>query len=79
VLRTGTFVTPVNQLEGILVGAAEVLRAGGALHVPASKAWLDDEELVNASTKGTNTANALATRIDRARSLLSGKPKKSTK
>lgn len=79
VLRTGTRVTPLNQLEAILVGAAEVVRAGNQIHVPRNRAWLDDPELVNASTKGTNTPSALRGRIDRAAELLrgpkAGKPK----
>ena len=71
-LRTGTAVTPLNQFEGIAVGAAEALRAGRTVQVPKGKAWLDDEELVRHSTKGTNTVVALNGRIDRARELLSG-------
>lgn len=70
VLRTGTFVTPLNQLEAILVGAAEVLRSGGTLAVPTGRAWLDDPALVSASTKGTNTPAALRSRIDRSTVLL---------
>lgn len=70
VLRTGTKVTPLNQLEAILVGAADVLRAGGRLRVPKGRGWLDDQALVEASTKGTNTPSALRARIDRAAELL---------
>lgn len=78
ILRTGTHVTPLNQLEAILVGAAEVIRSGNQLQVPKDRAWLDDPDLVNLSTKGTNTPSALRGRIDRATELLRGaktKPK----
>lgn len=77
VLRTGTHVTPLNQLEAIMVGAAELLRSGSEVQVPANKKWLDDNELVEHSTKGTNTRGALNGRIDRARKLLT--PRKSAK
>lgn len=72
VLRTGTYVTPLNQLEAILVGGAEVLRSGRELSVPSTRTWLDDPVLVAASTKGTNTPSMLRSRIDRAAKLLSG-------
>ena len=74
VLRTGTTVTPLNQFEAVLVGAAEVVRTGGTMRVPKTRAWLDDAELVAASTKGTNTPSTLTKRIERARSILSRPP-----
>jgi hypothetical protein len=70
VLRTGTYVTPINQLEALLVGGADVIRSKGQIRVPKGKAWLDDQQLVAASTKGTNTPSALRERIDRAAVLL---------
>jgi hypothetical protein len=70
ILRAGYGLTPVNQLEAILVGAAEVLSHQEHLESPP-EGWLNDEELVAASTKGTNTASMLNRRIERARQLLS--------
>lgn len=68
-LRTGVAVTPQNQLEAVMVAAGEILQEGGALKRP-HVAWLDDEELVDASTGGTNTRSMLERRIKRARELL---------
>jgi hypothetical protein len=72
ILRTGYHSTPLNQLEAILVGAAENTGSGRKLVKP-KKNWLEDAELVKASTKGTNTVAMLAARISRAAELLSGK------
>jgi hypothetical protein len=69
-LRKNTNVTPLNQLEAVLVGIAEVIRSGSEPGVPPA-GWADDEELVTASTKGTNTVANLRRRIDRARTLFS--------
>jgi hypothetical protein len=75
VLRAGTPVTPLNQLEAILVGAGRVLLSGKQLGTP-KKGWLEDPTLVASSTKGTNTVAALRTRVSRAQALLSDKRKK---
>lgn len=68
-LRANTSVTPQNELEAILVGAAEVLEEYGHLGTPPS-GWLDDEALVEASTGATNTRKKLKDRLNRARELL---------
>jgi hypothetical protein len=69
-LRSNTHITPQNELEAVMVASAEVLRANGRLGAP-SAGWLDDPELVRASTGATNTRRMLDQRIDRARTLLS--------
>lgn len=68
-LRSNTNVTPKNQLEAVMVGAAEVRRKYGRLGTPPS-GWLDDPKLVKASTGATNTKNKLRERISRAKELL---------
>lgn len=68
-LRANTNVTPQNELEAVMVGAAEVLRERGKLGTPP-EGWLDDDELVKASTGATNTRTKLRARIDRAKALL---------
>lgn len=75
VLRDRVYVTPINQLEAILVGCAEVLQAGETLARPP-QGWLNDEELVAYSTKGTNTPASLNGRIARARTLLTAPVKR---
>jgi hypothetical protein len=69
-LRRGYGVTPLNQLEAVMVGAARVLEGGGAIGKPPDD-WMNDPELVQASTKGTNTPAMLQRRIARAEQLLS--------
>lgn len=73
VLRRATHVTPLNQVEALMVGAGEVLRSGRRLAAPP-RGWLNDKALVESSTKGTNTPAMLRTRIDRARELLDKAP-----
>lgn len=68
-LRRNTHVTPQNELEAVMVGAAEVLRDHNRLGRPPL-GWLDDEELVRASTGATNTRAKLRERIKRAKQLL---------
>jgi hypothetical protein len=70
-VRTGYANTPLNQLEAVMVAAAELLREKKKLQRPKND-WLDDAELVKHSTKGTNTPSALRNRIQRARALLQG-------
>lgn len=72
VIRKGYGNTPLNQLEAILVGAAEILRSNGEIK-QSSKDWLNDTELVRFSTKGTNTPSMLKGRVERARKLLEAK------
>jgi hypothetical protein len=68
-LRVNTAVTPQNELEAVLVAAAEVIQEYGDIASP-NAGWLDDEALVSASTGATNTRKKLTERIDRARELL---------
>jgi hypothetical protein len=69
-LRTSTAVTPQNELEAVLVASAEVMKEHDHLGQPPY-GWLDDLELVRASTGATNTRRRLAERISRAKYLLS--------
>lgn len=68
-LRKGYSVTPLNQLEAVLVGAGRVLRHSKKLGSPHA-GWLNDNELVKHSTKGTNTKSAFDGRNNRAQALL---------
>jgi hypothetical protein len=68
-LRTGTGVTPQNQLEAVLLGAAQVLESHERVRNPG-EGWLNDPELVEASTGATNTRSKLNARIRRAAELL---------
>lgn len=68
-LRSNTSITPQNELEGVMVAAADVLNEHGSLGTPHEN-WLDDPELVRASTGATNTKGKLKDRIDRAKVLL---------
>ena len=68
-LRANTNVTPQNELEAVMVGAAEVLRDDGRLGRPPD-GWLNDPELIKASTGATNTKKKLLARIERAKELL---------
>lgn len=72
VLREGYHSTPLNQFEAILVAAGELITEGKDLKKPKN-GWLNDAQLVSASTKGTNTPAMLRTRIERAKELLEGK------
>lgn len=69
-LRKNTYVTPLNQLEAVLVGIAEVMQSGATPGIPP-EGWQDDAELVRTSTKGTNTVANVRGRIERARQLFS--------
>ena len=73
-LRSATSVTPKNQLEAVLVGVGEILHSGAVPSLPSGQ-WLEDAELVSASTGGTNPRSMLKRRVDRARELFtSAKP-----
>ena len=71
VLRRNVSWTPLNQLEAVLVAAAELVESGVTEFSPCD-GWLNDAELVYYSTKGTNTRNMLNGRINRAKQLLIG-------
>lgn len=68
-LRINTSVTPQNELEAVLVAAAEVIDDIGQLGDPPP-GWLDDPDLVESSTGATNTRKKLDDRIVIARTLL---------
>ena len=70
ILRKNTHLTPLNHFEAILVGAAEVLRAGQAL--APKKGWINDKELTKFSSGGTNTKSMLNGRIQRSMELFLG-------
>lgn len=65
-------VTPINQLEAVLIGIGRVIRSGKKLVKPPN-GWENDEVLVEASTKGTNSRSMLFRRIERAEELFSKK------
>jgi hypothetical protein len=69
VLRHTTNVTPQNELEAVMVGAARVLEEHNTLGKP-SREWLEDAELVRASTGGANNPRKLRDRVNRAAELL---------
>lgn len=71
-LRKGYSVTPLNQLEAVLVGAGTIIRGNNKIIAPNND-WLNDKELLKYSTKGTNTRSAFEGRNKRAIELLSGK------
>jgi hypothetical protein len=67
--RPGYGPTPLVELEGVMIGAAELLNEGKEISDPADD-WESDPALVAASTGGTNTRAMLRTRIERAKELL---------
>lgn len=69
-VRRNTPVTPLVQFEACSVAVGRLVDAGEEPVVPAND-WLNDQELVSASTGGTNTRSMLARRIERARVLFS--------
>lgn len=67
--RPGYGPTPLVELEGVLLGAAEIIASGGTIGDPPAN-WTSDTRLVEASKGGTNTKTSLEARIARARELL---------
>jgi hypothetical protein len=67
--RPGYGPTPLVELEAVMVAAAEVLQEHGTVARPP-RGWQSDEDLVAASTRGTNTKAMLRARIKRAKELL---------
>jgi hypothetical protein len=63
--------TPLNQLEAVLVGIAKVY-AEGKTPVAPIEGWQNDPDLVEASTKGTNSRSMLTKRVNRAKDLFLG-------
>lgn len=70
-LRTNTNVTPLVQFEACSVALGELIESEKAYDEPPGD-WINDEELVSASTGGTNTRAMLKRRIDRAKALFGG-------
>ncbi|MFJ8668191.1 DUF262 domain-containing protein [Streptomyces sp. NPDC093600] len=68
-LRSNTNITPQNELEAVMVACAELITEKGSVGQPPS-GWLDDSQLVAASTGATNTKAKLRDRIARAKELL---------
>lgn len=75
ILRRTANWTPINLMEAVLVGAAELIQSG-YLQFSPTIGWMDDERLTKTSSKGTNTRSYLNGRIDRARELLGGEEPK---
>lgn len=71
-LRKGYSVTPINQLEAVMVAAGKLLQTGKKNWKPPAD-WLNDKVLIQHSTKGTNTRTAFKARNARAEELLLGK------
>lgn len=69
-LRRNTTVTPLVQFEACGIGIARIIRDGGDPSIPAGD-WLNDSELVESSTGGTNTRSLLGRRLARAQQLFS--------
>jgi len=69
-LRATTRVTPLVQFEACGVSIATLFE-GGLQPVQPPAGWVEDPELVAASTGGSNTRTMLARRINRARALFS--------
>lgn len=70
-LRNTTAVTPLVQLEACAVAIAEILEAGSEPVTPGD-GWIEDPELVDASTGGSNTRSKLTRRLKRAKEIFSG-------
>jgi hypothetical protein len=68
--RLQTNITPLVQFEACLVAIGMILERGDVPKLPSS-GWIEDAELVESSTKGSNTTVKLRSRIDRALVLFS--------
>ncbi len=69
-LRRNTSITPLVQFEACAIGVARIIEEGKKPVVPSDD-WLNDTQLVDASTGGTNTRSMLGRRIERAKQLFS--------
>jgi hypothetical protein len=67
-LRPNNSITPLVQMEACLVALGEIYEAG-AIPVAPAHTWIEDGELVGASTGGSNTRAKLDRRISRAKEL----------
>jgi hypothetical protein len=70
-LRATTSVTPLVQLEACAVAIGELIAEGVTPVVPPT-GWIEDYELVDASTGGSNTRAKLNRRLKRAREIFGG-------
>ena len=70
-LRKTTRVTPLVEFEACGVAIGSLVEEGIPVIEPPN-GWIEDTELVKASTGGSNTRQMLARRVSRARALLSG-------
>lgn len=71
ILRKDVGWSPINLVEAVLVGGAELLKEGETTFNP-KRDWLNDRSLTRMSSAGSNTPSYLKGRIDRARDLLNG-------
>lgn len=69
--RANVSVSPLVQLEGVMVGLAEIISTGKKPKMVSANELLEDPELVEFSTGGTNTSSMLNGRIERAKRILS--------
>lgn len=69
-LRQTTKVTPLVEFEACLAAAGEIISQGVEPVAPTGN-WIEDPELVDSSTGGSNTKSMLNRRITRARELFS--------
>ncbi|WP_251964289.1 DUF262 domain-containing protein [Salinibacter ruber] len=69
--RESGHITPISLLEGVLVAAGELVEDDDLPFTPNS-GWLDDAELYENTTRGTNAKRKLKGRIRRSKELLRG-------
>lgn len=69
-LRKDYNLTPLNQLEAVMVGIASVIDSGKKVKTPPSD-WIQDSILVKYSTRGTNTKSQFYGRINRVIEIFS--------
>ncbi|MEU6745964.1 DUF262 domain-containing protein [Spirillospora sp. NPDC046719] len=69
-LRPSVHITPLNQLEAVMVGIGLLLREE-VTPVRPGEGWLSDPELLRYSTRATNTKAMLLGRINRAKEIFS--------
>ena len=70
-LRARTTVTPLVQFEAVAVGIGQLIESGVTPVIPSID-WINDPDLVSASTRGSNTRSMLSRRLQRAKDLFSG-------
>ena len=70
-LRARTSVTPLVQFEAVAVGIGQLIESDVTPVIPSID-WINDPDLVSASTRGSNTRSMLSRRLQRAKDLFSG-------